>query len=320
LRFTHHSGEEVELPVARVIGARSGPRFGVTAGMHAGEIAGMRTAIKLWQQIDPAELRGELVIIPIMSTRAFFARSTQLSPVDEREMHDQMVGRPDGSYSEFLADHVFNIVRNVDFHVDLHAGEYLQSLSPWVRVPEPYPANEPLLRQIWRLASCFPVPYLHPTGPMRSKGLPAALIAEGIPNLWTEVGQNAIQETSAIDIQLRGIMNALHMFGLLEGDPEHRQRQLVLGPEIWRPLAKQSGYWRPLLRSGETVRRGQPLGELCDFEGNVVESFVAPWDGVVQLVWTSPAIDGDRKPHGYWWHQGLFGIVEVRGELAPIYE
>jgi hypothetical protein len=66
------------------------------------------------------------------------------------------------------------------------------------------------------------------------------------------------------------------------------------------------------------VREGQPLGELCDFEGNVVERFVAPFDGVVQLVWTSPAIDFDRKPHGYWWHQGLFGIVEITGELAPI--
>src|SRR5688572_27930892 len=156
LRFTHASGEELELPVCRIIGARSGPRFGITAGMHAGELVGILTARKVWQHIDPAALRGEVVIIPIMSTRAFFTRTTQISPVDEHEVHHLHPGNPEGSYSEFLVDHVFNILRHVDFHVDLHAGEYLQSLDPWIRVPEPYPANDELLKQVWRLAGCFP--------------------------------------------------------------------------------------------------------------------------------------------------------------------
>ena len=317
-RLVHRSGDEVELPVGRIVGARSGPRFGVSAGMHAGEPAGVRAAMRVWQEVDPADLSGELVVIPIMSTRSFFARSMQLAAADEREVHGQAVGRPEASYSEFMIDAVFNVLKDLDFHVDLHAGEHVQALDPWVRVPEP--SDERLRLETWRLATCFPVPYLHPM-PMDDSGssLPAALFDAGVANLWTEIGQNAIQDESDIDGQYRGVMNALRRFGLLDGEPEDLPRHEVVGPRIWRPLAEASGYWRPHIRAGEWVTEGQLLGELFDFDGARLTEFVAPWDGLVQLVWTSPAINVDRQPHGYQWHQGLFGIVEVRGERAPVY-
>ncbi len=55
-RYVHRSGEELEIPVGRVVGARSRPRFGVSAAMHAGEPAGVRAAIRLWRALDPARL------------------------------------------------------------------------------------------------------------------------------------------------------------------------------------------------------------------------------------------------------------------------
>ena len=36
---THHSGEDVEIPVAYIRGRPPGPTFAVVAGMHAGEYA-----------------------------------------------------------------------------------------------------------------------------------------------------------------------------------------------------------------------------------------------------------------------------------------
>ena len=195
-RYVHHSGEELEIPVGTVVGARSGPKFGISSGMHSGEFAGMRAAIRLWRELDPATLRGEVRIIPIMSTRAFFARSTQLSPVDERELHFQPAGRPEGTYSEFQIDCVFNLLRDLDFHVDMHAGEYVQALDPWVAFADPT-TNERLRRDTWRLAGAMPVPYLDPRqADIQDKfseldqGLPFALMREGVANVWTEIGQN----------------------------------------------------------------------------------------------------------------------------------
>ena len=310
-RYTHHSGEELEIPVARIVGARSGPRFGVSAAMHAGEPSGVRAALRLWREIDPAQLSGELLIIPIMSTRAFFARSSQLSPVDQRELHFQPAGQPEGNYSEFQIDCVFNLLRDLDFHVDMHAGEYVQSLDPWVAFPESLDSQQQ--RDAWRLAGSFPVPYLDPRSRENMPdGLPFALLGEGVVNIWTEIGQNGLQDSEAIESQYQGLMNALQRFDLLEGEAEPVSPKAVVGPRRWMLESEQTGYWRPFVQAGQQVRRGEPLGEMHELNGHPIEVITAPDDSIVQYVWTSPAINADRTPHGYTWHRGLLRLIEVR--------
>ena len=41
---THSSGETIEIPVARIQGARPGPMMTVMSGMHAGEYSGILAA------------------------------------------------------------------------------------------------------------------------------------------------------------------------------------------------------------------------------------------------------------------------------------
>src|SRR5262245_2006500 len=158
VRERHASGEELTIPVAVVEGARPGPTLAVTAGMHAGEYVGVHAAIRLLRSVDPSELRGRLIVVPVTSTRAFMMRSMQLSPVDEKEVHFQVPGNPGGSYSELLVDRLYRIVREADYLIDLHAGEFAQSLTPWV--PVPVAASPRLARAALTLARCFNVPYL----------------------------------------------------------------------------------------------------------------------------------------------------------------
>ncbi len=312
-RYVHRSGEELEIPVGRIIGARPGPRFSVSAGMHAGEPAGIHAAIRLWRDVDPARLSGELLIIPLMSTRAFFARSMQLSPVDEREMHFQPVGIPDESYSEFHIDCVFNLLRHSQYHVDMHGGEHVQALDPWVAFPEPQDARSGEDARL--LASSFPVRYLDPRTPANMPdGLPFALLEAGVVNVWTEIGLDHRLQKETSDMQYRGVMNALCSFGMLDGEPSEVPNQVVVGPDRWSVSASSSGYWRRHVQAGDRVETGQSLGEIHDLAGRLIERITAPADALVQYVATSPAINADRKPHGYDWHQGLVRLVEVREE------
>lgn len=317
-RYVHHSGEELEIPVGTVVGARSGPKFGVSSGMHAGEFAGMRAAIRLFQELDPATLRGEVRIIPIMSTRAFFARSTQLSPVDERELHFQPAGRPEGTYSEFQIDCVFNLLRDFDFHVDMHAGEYVQALDPWVAFADPT-TNERLRRDTWRLAGSMPVPYLDPRQAeiqdefsKLDQGLPFALLGAGVANVWTEIGQNGVQDPAEIELQYQSLANALKRFDMIEGEPVEVPPQAILGPRRWSMESLQSGYWQSAVSIGQKVSKGQRVGVLEDLAGNHIKTYTAPEDAVVQYFWTSPAINAERVPHGYPWHRGLIRLSELR--------
>ena len=316
-RYVHHSGEELEIPVGTVVGARSGPKFGISSAMHAGEFAGIHAAIRLFRELDPATLRGEVRIIPIMSTRAFFARSTQLSPVDEREMHFQPVGRPEGTYSEFHIDCVFNLLRDLDLHIDMHAGEYVQALDPWVAFADP--TDERLQRDTWRLAGSMPVPYLDPRqADVQDKfselaqGLPFALLHAGVANVWTEIGQNGVQDPAEIELQYQSLANALKRFGMIDGEPTPVPPQAILGPRRWSMESLQSGYWQAEVSVGQRVSKGDRLGVLEDLAGNHIKTYMAPEDAVVQYFWTSPAINAERVPHGYPWHRGLIRLSELR--------
>ena len=320
-RYVHHSGEELEIPVGTVVGARSGPKFGISSAMHAGEFAGIHAAIRLFRELDPATLRGEVRIIPIMSTRAFFARSTQLSPVDEREMHFQPVGRPDGTYSEFHIDCVFNLLRDLDLHIDMHAGEYVQALDPWVAFADP--TDERLRRDTWRLAGSMPVPYLDPRqADVQDKfselaqGLPFALLHAGVANVWTEIGQNGVQNLAEIELQYQSLANALKRFGMIDGEPAPVPPQAILGPRRWSMESLESGYWQSEVSVGQRVSKGDRLGVLEDLAGNHIKTYLAPEDAVVQYFWTSPAINAERVPHGYPWHRGLIRVSELRPDAG----
>ncbi len=59
----------------------------------------------------------------------------QLNPVDQKEVHFIRPGNPYGTYSEMLMDKLFEIVKDSDFLIDLHAGEMAQALMSWVPVP-----------------------------------------------------------------------------------------------------------------------------------------------------------------------------------------
>ena len=310
-RYVHDSGEDLEIPVARIVGARAGPRFSVSAGMHAGESSGIHAAIRLWRDIDPADLSGELLIIPIMSMRAFFSRSMQLSPVDGRELHFQAVGRSRGSYSEFHIDCVFNLIRDSDYHVDMHGAEYVQALDPWIAFLEP--ADAKMREAAWLLASSFPVSYLDPRARENMPdGLPLGLLEAGVVNVWTEIGLDHRLQRSTSDMQYQGVINALNRLGMLDGEPIDIPDQVVVGPNRWSMTATASGYWRRRVQPGDRVNKGQLLGEVRDLEGHSLEKIVAPANSLVQYVATSPAINAERQPHGYNWHQGLARLVEVR--------
>ena len=130
----HHSGVPVEIPVAAITGATPGPTFAVTSGMHAGEYAGILAAQRLIATVAPDDLRGRLLVIPVIATRSFMDRNMQLSPVDQKELHFQRPGNPDGTHSECLIDTLFELVKDADYMIDSHAGEMAQALHPWAPV------------------------------------------------------------------------------------------------------------------------------------------------------------------------------------------
>ncbi|MCI0439037.1 MAG: succinylglutamate desuccinylase/aspartoacylase family protein [Chloroflexi bacterium] len=311
-RSVHHSGEAVEIPVACVTGASAGPTMAVISGMHAGEYAGVLAAQRLIHTVRPAELRGRLIVIPVVSTRAFMMRYMQLSPVDDMEAHFCVPGNPGGSYTEFLIDCLFSIVREANYLIDMHSGEFAQALYPWVPVPMIGPAE--LQRTSHSLALGFRVPYIElRTAKESIPPMSIALLEAGVANIWVECGKNGIPTPVHVAIHYDGAIAALQTVGMLPGEPARPQQRTLRGRR-YQISASRSGVWHPAVKEGEIVEEGQFLGELTDYFGDTIERYVAPRRSLVLYYWTSPAINAERRPHGYDWHSGLVSLISLEGD------
>ena len=305
----HHSGELIEIPVVRIRGAKPGPQLTVMSGMHAGEYSGILAAQKLVTAVKPEELSGTLLIVPVISTRAFMERNMQLNPVDQKEVHFIRPGNPDGSFSDMLIDTLFELVKDYDFLIDSHAGEMAQALISWVPVPMWGP--EELRDKSLSLALGFDVKYVEPRYDEPSiPPLCLALLDAGIANIWVECGKNGVPTESDTAIHFDGYLAALRTIGMLEGEPARPDQQTLRGRRS-QLNADISGVWHPAVKEGDIVEKGQYLGRLTDYFGNMLQEYHAPARSIVLYYWSNPAINADRRPHGYDWHNGLVSLLEL---------
>ncbi len=306
---THHTGADVTLPVATITGARDGPTFAVISGMHAGEYAGILAAQRLIQTVKPAQLRGRLIVVPVISTKSFMMRYMQLSAVDDREVHYYVPGNPQGSYTELLVDTLWDVIKDANYVIDMHAGEFAQALYAWV--PVPMVGTPEVNGKSKAMAEGFRVEYIELRTDRRSVPKLAAMMSdEGIANIWAEVGKNGLPAREHIDIQYDGAYAALQTAGMLPGDPARPVQKLLSGRR-YQVNADTSGVWHSAVKEGDIVEKGQLLGRLTDYFGDALREYHAPERSLVLYYWSSPAINADRRPHGYDWHNSLVSLITV---------
>ena len=125
---------QFDMPLMVIKGHQPGPRFTVTAGLYPLEFCGVEAAGRLYQQIDPRNLQGEVIIVPVVNMPVFqfrtpmFALTQSLSPMDGLDITKVFPGNPDGTVTEVLAYKLFQeVILGSDYHVDLRGGELLES-------------------------------------------------------------------------------------------------------------------------------------------------------------------------------------------------
>ena len=63
------------LPLLRVTGARPGKRLVATGGVHGDEYEGPRAIYETFDELDPAEMAGEFLAVPVANPAAHWAVS-----------------------------------------------------------------------------------------------------------------------------------------------------------------------------------------------------------------------------------------------------
>jgi predicted deacylase len=281
------AGHRVEMPLFIVNGAGAGPTLAVTAGIHGAEYASIAAALQIGQSLQPADLKGRVVVAPVTNVPAFRARSIYVCPLDGINLNRVFPGKADGTASEQLAHWLFqNVMAPADYYIDMHGGDLIEALLPFSIYC--YTGNEAVDQKSLELARVFGIPYI-----VRSEthgGTYGAVARAGIPAILTEAGGQGIWLPEHVGAQVDGVDRVMRHLGMLAGPAPEPVQTRVLERFLWL-RSEHEGYFYPTVDVGQAVQAGQEIGRVTDFLGKVLQPVIAPADGRVLFLVTSLAIN-----------------------------
>jgi uncharacterized protein len=278
-------------PYFAVVGAHDGPTFLLTAGIHAAEYTGILAAIRLGDDLQPADVHGTIVIVPLLNRPGFYERSIYVNPEDGENLNRIFPGRADGTWSERFAHHLLNdIVVRCQYAMDLHAGDMIEDLEPFVIFS--HTGNADVDDRTRRMIDSYGVRWATravPTGE-RPGMLYAAAAERGVAAMIAESGRCGLVEQEAIQRHVDGVRNIWRTLGLLGDVPPARvEPPRVLSRFEWL-RSDHEGIFVCDVRVNDPVQAGQSLGRMIDLLGNPLAEVTSPVAGVVLFTVTSPAI------------------------------
>ena len=280
-------------PYFSIAGARSGPTFLVTAGIHAAEYTGIEAAIRLGRALSPADVAGTIVIVPLLNRPGFYERSIYVNPEDNDNMNRVFPGRADGTWSERFAHALLTqVIAGVDYAIDLHAGDMIEDLVPFVGYRETGDAR--VDGEAQRMLAAYGAGWAVKTlpGGERSGLLYAAAAERGIAAMLAESGRCGLLEEDAVVRHVTGVENILRTLGILDGAPAPVAPPQMLNRFDWL-RTEHEGIFHCGVTVGDRVTAGQAIGEMVDLLGDRLAEVVSPSNGVVPFLVTSPAIKHD---------------------------
>ena len=280
-------GRASRLPMWLIKGSADGPTLVVTAGVHGAEYASIAAALELGRSLDPKDLRGQVIVVPVVNMPSFRARSIYVCPLDGKNLNRVFPGHALGTASQQIADWVFtNVIRQAEYYVDLHGGDLIEALIPFTIF---FRSGNPRVDQLsLEMAQVFGIPYLVRSETPGSTFCAAA--GAGIPSILAEAGGQGIWTPEDVARHTDGLRRLMRYLAMIPGGAPEPLPSTLLERFLWL-RSEQEGFWYPGVAVGEEVRSGQELGRVTDYEGRVLQQAISPADGRVLFIVTSLAIN-----------------------------
>ena len=270
---------EIRLPATVLHGHGTGKTMLITAGVHAGEYVGIQAAIELAQKLKIEKVTGTVIIIKALNRPAFEARKGSMGLTDGKNLNREFPGNPDGTEMERLAWAVSQELQPVaDYYIDLHSGDDYEKLTPYVYYAGA--AAEEVVSFSRQMAEQVDVPYMVKSN-VASGGSYNYAASQGIPSILIERGGMGDWTYEEVRSTRRDVRNILCHLGIYQGLKDFRTYYPLDVADICYQDAEENGLWYPFKKVGDMIQKGDILGEVRDYEGNVKEISVAEFDGVL---------------------------------------
>ena len=281
------------IPFTIIRGRAAGPVLLLVAGTHGAEYVPIIALQKLRTAIDPATLRGTVVMIHVANMPSFLGRTVYYSPADNKNLNRVFPGKADGTLSERIAHAITKeFIERATHVIDLHCGDGNESLRPysyWITTGDPKVAEAGKAMALAFGLDHIVVDGSRPTDPAASLYLSNTAITRGKPAVTTETGGMAVVDSESIALIENGVAGLLKHLNMRDDGPAPVTTPVLLDQsEVLR--ATVTGLFFPAVTKGQTVTKGAKIGHITDFHGKTIEEVTATLDGQILYVIGTPPI------------------------------
>ena len=286
-----------DMPVMVINGAESGPTLSVTAGLFPLEFCGVEAAARLYQQIEPEQLTGKLIIIPVVNMPVFQFRTPMFNlvqsttPMDGKSINSVFPGDPAGTVSELLANFLMeNYILPSDYHLDLRGGDLPESHlmhSIYLTGTSEMTGNEEMETILRQMGEALGYKYNLTSRTDIGHTSPGTLLYEaiirGVPSVISEsgLGFNTQPGETQINAHVVAVTNLLKYFDMLAGAMTLPAEQITLEADIRLVRTQTAGIFKRIADESDLVNEGDILGTINDLDGTLLQEIVAPCSGVI---------------------------------------
>src|SRR5713101_4657821 len=281
------------IPVVVVNGAKPGPVIALVSGAHGTEYASIVALEKLIAELDPSQLSGTVIVLPLVNVASFEQKIPHLNPVDGKNMNRFYPGKAEGTQTE-RASYVITreVVDRCDYLIDFHGGDLDESLRPYSYWAPTGRENQDRISREMVLA--FGLDHIiiwreRPTDPTATRYLDNTASVRGKPSIVVEAGHAGTTETDDLALLVNGTLSTMRALKMLPGDPRPIENPVWI-EKLVDVLADGPGIWYPLVKRGTYVSAGMKLGTITDYVGKIIAEPRAPVSAVVLHVNAVPSL------------------------------
>ena len=281
------------VPFTIVRGRSAGPVLALVAGTHGAEYVPIVALQKLRESIDPAKIRGTVILVHVANMPSFLGRTVYYSPADGKNLNRVFPGKTDGTLSERIAEAITReIIAPATHVIDLHCGDGNESLRPysyWITTGDPKVAEASKAMALAFGLERIVVDGARPTDPAASVYLSNTAITRGKPALTTETGGMAVVDEESIALLVQGVAGVMKQLKMQDDGPAPVAKPIwIEQSEVLR--AGATGLFYASVKKGQTVTKGALIGHITDFHGTKAEEIRASFDGEILYVIGTPPI------------------------------
>src|SRR4030081_1201210 len=251
------------IPVVVVNGAKPGKILALVSGAHGTEYTSIIAIEKLINTLDPAQISGIVILVPLVNISSFEQKVPHVNPIDNKSMNRFYPGKPDGTQTERASFLITKqIVDRCDYLIDYHGGDLDESLRPYAYWgPTGREEQDRISKQ---MVLAFGLDHIiiwreRPTDPAATRYLDNTASVHGKPSIVVEAGHAGTTEADDVALLVNGTLSTMRALKMLPGEAKRVENPVWI-VKLDDLIAEQAGIFYPLVKRGTYVSAGMKVG------------------------------------------------------------